>query len=466
MSQQKRRPEGGTRESERRRTILRAAIDVFARKGYHGCRIADVASEAGVAYGLVYHYFKNKDELLETVFETGWSGFITRVRAVAEGEGTLEEKVRGIADVAFEAYRVDPRAVKVLILEIARSPAGGRVNRADGLRGRHPHVRADVHASAGSGRAAPGRGSAAGRGAALRRHRDGAHRASSWGCWTRADAAMLERAKEQIADSFLRGVLAEDAAAEAAHGRTEAGEVRYEVQGRQALLTIDRPRARNALSPAVMQGLMRGAGAGGGGPGGAGGGAHRRGGEGLLRGRRPRADGAEGGFLADARGPARVRRAAHAPAGRAQAHRGAGERPRARGRAGAGARVRSGRRRRDARSSAPRRSTSGSSPMMVMALLQRHVGRKRALELVMTGRPAARARGAGAGAAQPRGAGGGAGRGGGRARGEARGEEPGGAGAGPARLLHRGGSAAAGRRWSSWRRSCRSTCSPRTPPRA
>jgi TetR/AcrR family transcriptional regulator, fatty acid metabolism regulator protein len=120
--------EPGTREGERRRTILRAAIEVFARKGYHGCRIADVAREAGVAYGLVYHYFKNKDELLETVFETGWNGFYSRVRAVAEGEGTIEQKVRGIADVAFEAYRVDPKGVKVLIVEIARSP-GGRVNR-------------------------------------------------------------------------------------------------------------------------------------------------------------------------------------------------------------------------------------------------------------------------------------------------------------------------------------------------
>jgi TetR/AcrR family fatty acid metabolism transcriptional regulator len=118
----------GSRESERRRTILRAAIEVFARKGYHGCRIADVAREAGVAYGLVYHYFKNKDELLETVAETGWSGFVSRMRSVAEDEGlSLEEKVRGIADVAFEAYRVDPRAVKVLILEVARSPAGGHV---------------------------------------------------------------------------------------------------------------------------------------------------------------------------------------------------------------------------------------------------------------------------------------------------------------------------------------------------
>ncbi|KFA90087.1 TetR/AcrR family transcriptional regulator [Archangium violaceum] len=129
MSQRQSKSEAaGNRESERRRTILRAAIDVFARKGYHGCRIADVAREAGVAYGLVYHYFKNKDELLETVVETGWSGFVSRMRAVAEDEGnSLEQKVRGIADVAFEAYRVDPRAVKVLILEVARSPAGTQV---------------------------------------------------------------------------------------------------------------------------------------------------------------------------------------------------------------------------------------------------------------------------------------------------------------------------------------------------
>ena len=119
----------GVKEGDRRRTILRAAIDVFARKGYHGCRIADVAREAGVAYGLVYHYFKNKDELLETVFDAGWTGFVTRLRAVAEGEGSLVQKVHGISAVAFEAYRVDPRAVRVLILEIARSPAGARVNR-------------------------------------------------------------------------------------------------------------------------------------------------------------------------------------------------------------------------------------------------------------------------------------------------------------------------------------------------
>jgi TetR/AcrR family fatty acid metabolism transcriptional regulator len=119
----------GSRGAERRKTILRAAIDVFAKKGYHGCRIADVAREAGVAYGLVYHYFHNKDELLRSVFDVSWGGFLSRMRAVAEQQSPLAEKVRGIARVAFEAYRRDPRGVKVVILEIARSPAGARVDR-------------------------------------------------------------------------------------------------------------------------------------------------------------------------------------------------------------------------------------------------------------------------------------------------------------------------------------------------
>lgn len=116
-------------ETDRKRTILRAAIDVFAKKGYHGCRISDVAREAGVAYGLVYHYFKNKEELLQSVFEAEWGGFVTRVQDVVARPGTADERIAGIVRVAFAAYRIDPRGVRVLILEIARSPSGDQVNR-------------------------------------------------------------------------------------------------------------------------------------------------------------------------------------------------------------------------------------------------------------------------------------------------------------------------------------------------
>jgi TetR/AcrR family fatty acid metabolism transcriptional regulator len=117
------------RDQDRRKTILRAAVEVFARKGYHGCRIADVAREANVAYGLVYHYFRNKDELLQLVFETGWGGFVARIREAAEGTAPLDAKLRRIFQVAFDGYRVDPRGVRVLVLEFARGPGTGEANR-------------------------------------------------------------------------------------------------------------------------------------------------------------------------------------------------------------------------------------------------------------------------------------------------------------------------------------------------
>ncbi len=118
---------GGEGESQvardRRRAILRAAVSVFAAKGYHGCRIADVAREAGVAYGLVYHYFQNKEELLHSVFSEGWRRFADSLRKLAEADAPIRQQVEAIVDYALEAYRHDPRSMRVLILEVARSPA-------------------------------------------------------------------------------------------------------------------------------------------------------------------------------------------------------------------------------------------------------------------------------------------------------------------------------------------------------
>ena len=58
---------------DRRRQILDAAIRVFARQGFHACRVSDIAREAGVAYGLVYHYFNSKDQVLNELFVERWS---------------------------------------------------------------------------------------------------------------------------------------------------------------------------------------------------------------------------------------------------------------------------------------------------------------------------------------------------------------------------------------------------------
>ncbi len=109
-------------EPEKRRAILHAAVRVFAEKGYHGCRIADVARAAKVAYGLVYHYFRNKEELLESVFAEQWAILVTALKAIEEGPGTAAEKITSIFAFVFDVYKTAPAAVRVLILEVTRTP--------------------------------------------------------------------------------------------------------------------------------------------------------------------------------------------------------------------------------------------------------------------------------------------------------------------------------------------------------
>ena len=71
---------------DKRRLILDAAITVFARQGFHHCRVSDVADEAGVAYGLVYHYFDSKDEVLDTLFLERWNLLLDAIREVDNGD--------------------------------------------------------------------------------------------------------------------------------------------------------------------------------------------------------------------------------------------------------------------------------------------------------------------------------------------------------------------------------------------
>ena len=67
---------------DKRRQILDAAIRVFARQGFHACRVSDIADEAGVAYGLVYHYFNSKDEVLNELFTERWSLLLAAIEEV------------------------------------------------------------------------------------------------------------------------------------------------------------------------------------------------------------------------------------------------------------------------------------------------------------------------------------------------------------------------------------------------
>jgi TetR/AcrR family transcriptional regulator, fatty acid metabolism regulator protein len=107
---------------EKRRLILAAAVRVFARTGYHGSRVGDIAEEAGVAHGLLYHYFASKEEVLATVFRENWSELLERFRAVEASVEPAPEKLRGIAKILLRTWRNDPALVTVMVREVARTP--------------------------------------------------------------------------------------------------------------------------------------------------------------------------------------------------------------------------------------------------------------------------------------------------------------------------------------------------------
>ena len=111
-----------TNTPDKRRVILDAAVHVFARKGYHTCRVGDIAEEAGIAHGLLYHYFSSKEEVLETVFRENWRELLeTFARIEASDESPLAQ-LEGIAKTLLRTWRANPELVTVMVREVARSP--------------------------------------------------------------------------------------------------------------------------------------------------------------------------------------------------------------------------------------------------------------------------------------------------------------------------------------------------------
>jgi TetR/AcrR family transcriptional regulator, fatty acid metabolism regulator protein len=107
--------------TDKRRLLLEAAVRVFARRGFHAARVGDIAEEAGVAHGLLYHYFSSKEEVLETIFRETWADLLAAVRDVEESGEPAQEQLRQVAAILLRSWRRDPDLVRVLVLEVTRS---------------------------------------------------------------------------------------------------------------------------------------------------------------------------------------------------------------------------------------------------------------------------------------------------------------------------------------------------------
>jgi AcrR family transcriptional regulator len=106
---------------DKRRQILDAAVRVFAHKGFHTSRVGDIAEEAGVAHGLLYHYFSSKDEVLDTIFRETWSDLLAEIYEIESSDASAREQLQRAAARLLGGWQMHPDVTRVLVREIARS---------------------------------------------------------------------------------------------------------------------------------------------------------------------------------------------------------------------------------------------------------------------------------------------------------------------------------------------------------
>jgi TetR/AcrR family transcriptional regulator, fatty acid metabolism regulator protein len=103
------------------RRILDAAVRVFAARGYEASRVGDVAKEAGVAYGLVYHYYGSKEAVLEAVFREAWGRLLAAVALAEQTGDDAAEQLELVVKIVLRAWRDDPDLVRLLVREVTRN---------------------------------------------------------------------------------------------------------------------------------------------------------------------------------------------------------------------------------------------------------------------------------------------------------------------------------------------------------
>ena len=107
--------ERATAAEEKRRTILDAAVRVFGRKGFHTSRVGDIAEEAGVAHGLLYHYFRSKEDVLETIFRETWQLLVVETERIEAAGVPLREQLRRFARIYLGSWLMTPELIGVLV---------------------------------------------------------------------------------------------------------------------------------------------------------------------------------------------------------------------------------------------------------------------------------------------------------------------------------------------------------------
>jgi len=101
--------------------IIQAAIKVFAEKGFYNARVSEIAKEADVADGTIYLYFKNKDDILISLFEDEFGKIVENMRQELGREKDPLQKIRRFAIMHLSIISKQQHLAEVLGVEVRQS---------------------------------------------------------------------------------------------------------------------------------------------------------------------------------------------------------------------------------------------------------------------------------------------------------------------------------------------------------
>ncbi|MBS4173757.1 TetR/AcrR family transcriptional regulator [Bacillus sp. FJAT-49736] len=115
--------------------IIDAAVVVIAENGYHQAQVSKIAKQAGVADGTIYLYFKNKEDILISLFQEKMGSFIEKIRKGIAGKETAAEKLLVMVESHFQILSEDHQMAVVTQLELRQSNKDLRMKINDVLKG-------------------------------------------------------------------------------------------------------------------------------------------------------------------------------------------------------------------------------------------------------------------------------------------------------------------------------------------
>lgn len=107
--------------ADKRDRILRAAIKVFAQKGFYATRVSEIAKAAGVADGTIYLYFKSKDDVLITIFEDGIHRLLAILREVASSEEPFDVRITRVIELQLGLLEDQRDLAEVITVNLRQS---------------------------------------------------------------------------------------------------------------------------------------------------------------------------------------------------------------------------------------------------------------------------------------------------------------------------------------------------------